>query len=42
MDKESTLPLLIALGVIFVTAVVIYVIFLPVLCRMFTASTIFC
>jgi hypothetical protein len=36
------LPLLIALGVIFLTVVVIYVFALPILCRIFTHAPTFC
>ena len=42
MDKETTLPFLVAIGVIFATALVIYAFILPVLCRLFTATTMFC
>ncbi|MFB6303438.1 MAG: hypothetical protein ABEH78_11340 [Haloferacaceae archaeon] len=42
MDRSEKLPLLVALGVILLTAIAIYVFALPILCRIFTHAPTFC
>lgn len=36
------LPILIALGVVLLTAILIYIFALPILCRIFTTAPTFC